>query len=96
MLPFASTSVISFVDIIISEDDIGVKGDMGGVGKKRNRRGLYQGIWGATNAVFFSLLVSFFLSVVLLILKRVTKKDVISFAPSILLGTVISILLSGY
>lgn len=58
--------------------------------------GLYQGIWGATNAVFFSLLVSFFLSVVLLILKKVTKKDAISFAPSILLGTIISILLSGY
>lgn len=58
--------------------------------------GLYQGIWGATNAVFFSLLVSFFLSVVLLITKKVTKKDCISFAPSILLGTTISILLSGY
>lgn len=58
--------------------------------------GLYQGIWGATNTVFFSLLVSFFLSVVLLILKKVTKKDAISFAPSILLGTIISILLSGY
>lgn len=58
--------------------------------------GLYQGIWGATNAVFFSLLVSFFLSVILLIFKKVTKKDAISFAPSILLGTTISILLSGY
>lgn len=58
--------------------------------------GLYQGIWGASSAVFFSLLVSFFLSVALLLLKKVTKKDSISFAPSILLGTTISILLSGY
>lgn len=58
--------------------------------------GLYQGLWGAINAVFFSLLVSFFLSVILLIGKKVTKKDAISFAPSILFGTIISILLSGY
>lgn len=58
--------------------------------------GLYQGIWGASSAVFFSLVASFFLSVVLLLMKKVTKKDCISFAPSILLGTTISILLSGY
>lgn len=57
--------------------------------------GLYQGIWGALNAVFYSLIVSFFLSIILLVSKRVTRKDSISFAPSILLGTIISIIFTG-
>ena len=57
--------------------------------------GLYQGTWGAFNAVFYSLIVSFFFSIILLILKKVTRKDSVSFAPSILLGTIISIILTG-
>lgn len=57
--------------------------------------GLYQGLWGAVNSVFFSLLVSFVLSVVLLLLRRKSRKDTISFGPSILIGTMISISLAG-
>lgn len=57
--------------------------------------GLYQGLWGAVNSVFFSLLVSFFVSLFLLITRKKRRKDVISFAPSILLGTVIAIAVSG-
>lgn len=57
--------------------------------------GLYQGLWGAINSVFFSLVVSFVLSIILLISHRKKRKDTISFAPSILLGTVIAIGLSG-
>ncbi len=57
--------------------------------------GLYQGLWGAVNAVFFSLVASFFLSLVLLITKRKGRKDMIAFGPSILLGTIVAIGLSG-
>lgn len=57
--------------------------------------GLYQGMWGALNAVFFSLLVSFFLSIVLLITRKKSRKDTISFGPSILLGTIIAMALAG-
>lgn len=57
--------------------------------------GLYQGIWGVVNSVFFSLLVSFFVSLFLLITKRKQRGDSIAFGPSILLGTIAAIALSG-
>ena len=57
--------------------------------------GLYQGLWGVINSVFFSLLVSFFLSIGLLISKKKGRKDTISFGPSILIGTIIAIGLAG-
>lgn len=57
--------------------------------------GLYQGIWGAVNSVFFSLVASFFVSVVLLVLKKKTRKDTISFGPCIMLGVVFAIASSG-
>ena len=57
--------------------------------------GMYQGLWGVVNSVFFSLFVSFVLSVGLLITKKKQKTDTISFGPSILLGTIIGICLSG-
>ena len=52
-------------------------------------------LWGAINSVFFSLMVSFVLSVGLLITKKKGRKDTISFGPCILLGTVIAIALAG-
>lgn len=57
--------------------------------------GLYQGLWGAVNSVFFSLMVSFFVSVPLLITKKKGRKDTIAFGPSVLLGTIIAIGLAG-
>lgn len=57
--------------------------------------GLYQGLLGAFNSVFFSLIVSFFISLALLISKRKNRKDVIPFGPSIYAGTVVGILLTG-
>ncbi len=56
---------------------------------------LYQGLWGAMNAIFFSLVVSFFLAIGLLITKRKKRKDSIPFGPSVLAGTMIAIGLSG-
>ncbi len=57
--------------------------------------GLYLGFFGILNAVFYSLIVSFFVSVSLLITKKKGKRDTIAFGPSILIGTVISIILMG-
>ena len=57
--------------------------------------GFYQGLWGAINSVFFSLLASFVIAIVLLLTKKKTRKDTISFGPTILIGTVIAIGLSG-
>lgn len=57
--------------------------------------GLYQGLWGVINSVFFSLTVSFFLSIALLITKKKGRKDTISFGPSIYLGTIIAICMAG-
>lgn len=57
--------------------------------------GLYQGIWGTVNSVFFSLLVSFFIAIFLLITKKKKRSDTIPFGPCILLGTIIAMCLSG-
>lgn len=57
--------------------------------------GLYQGLWGVINSVFFSLVASFFLSVFLLLSKKKKRKDVIPFGPCIFVGTIVAIGLSG-
>ena len=57
--------------------------------------GMFQGLWGVINSVFFSLFVSFVISIVLLISRKKNKDDAISFGPSILFGTIIGICLAG-
>lgn len=57
--------------------------------------GLYQGLLGVINSIFFSLMASFFVSIYFLITKKKTKGDVVSFGPSIFAGTVIGICLAG-
>ena len=51
-----------------------------------------DGIWGA---IFMSLIIAFISSVILLLAKKKGKKDIVPFAPSIALGTYISIILTG-
>ena len=57
--------------------------------------GLLQGISGMSGAIFMSMIVAFFGSVGMLILKKKTRKDNISFGPFILIGTTISMFLAG-
>lgn len=57
--------------------------------------GLYLGLEGIWSAVFCSLIVSFFISVYLLCTKKVGRKDSIPFAPAIMLGTFLSVFLTG-
>ena len=51
-----------------------------------------DGIWGA---IFLSLIVSFIISAYVLITKKKTRKDSIPFGPSIVIGTYLSVCLSG-
>ena len=51
-----------------------------------------NGIW---SAIFLALIVSFFISAYLLISKKKTRKDSIPFGPAIVIGTFLSVCLSG-
>lgn len=56
---------------------------------------LFQGLWGALSSVFCSLLTAFVYSIWLLITRKKSKSDSISFGPMILIGTICSIMLTG-
>lgn len=57
--------------------------------------GLLLGLQGTWEAVFLSLIVSFFSAVMLLIMRKKTRKDVIPFGPALAAGTYLSIFLTG-
>lgn len=57
--------------------------------------GLFLGISGTITSVFASLIVSFIISVFLLVTKRKNKKDEIAFGPAIAIGTTVAILIFG-
>lgn len=57
--------------------------------------GIFAGISGAIPSLFFALVIAFFLSVVLMIMKKKGRKDTIAFAPSLLAGTFVAIVLTG-
>lgn len=56
---------------------------------------LYLGLEGIWSAIFCSLIVSFFIAVFSLVTNRVKRKDNIPFAPAILIGTYLSVFLTG-
>ncbi len=51
-----------------------------------------DGIWGA---IFLSLIVSFIICIVLLITKKKSRKDAIPFGPALVIGTYLSVILTG-
>lgn len=57
--------------------------------------GLYKGIWGSVQAVFYALVVSFVVAIVLLIARKKSRKDSIPFGPSIAFGAFLASMLSG-
>lgn len=61
--------VFFFLLLIIFKNSIGM-GDV----KLFALMGLFQGLWGAVNSIFFSLIVTFFLSIYLLITKKRKRK----------------------
>lgn len=57
--------------------------------------GLYLGLGNIWNAVFYTLLLSFVVSVFLLVTKRASRKSVMPFAPFLLFGTLLAVFLHG-
>jgi len=57
--------------------------------------GLFLGLQGTWSAVFLSLIVSFVIAVVLLATKKKSRKDAIPFGPALMIGTYMSIFLTG-
>ena len=57
--------------------------------------GLLLGMNGIWSAVFVSLIVAFFAAIALLITKKKGRKDVVPFAPAIVIGTYVSVILTG-
>lgn len=55
----------------------------------------FQGLTNSLTSIFMSLLICFFVSLVLIILKKKKLKDTLPLVPSICLGTYISVLLTG-
>lgn len=82
--------VISLICTLFVKNGIGY-GDM----KLLGLMALILGAAGTWGAVFMSLFVSFIASVVLLIRKQKSRKDSIPFGPAIMVGTYISVFLTG-
>ena len=82
--------VICLVCMLIARGSLGM-GDL----KLMAVMALYLGIEGTCYAMFLSIFVAFICSVALLVTKKKGRKDAIPFAPFILIGTIISIILSG-
>lgn len=57
--------------------------------------GLFLGLSGIWSAIFMSLIIAFFAAIALLITRKKGKKDVVPFAPAIMIGTYISVILTG-
>lgn len=56
---------------------------------------LFQGFYGVVSSLFCSLFVAFFYAIGVLIMKKKTRKDSVAFAPAILLGTILSVFITG-
>lgn len=56
---------------------------------------LFQGFYGVVSSLFCSLLVAFVYAIGVLIMRKKTRKDSVTFAPAILIGTLFSIFLTG-
>lgn len=73
-----------------------VKNSIGGGDRKLFLvMGLFLGLQGTWGAVFFSLVISFVIAVVLLLTGKKSRKDVIPFGPALMIGTYLSIFLTG-
>lgn len=56
---------------------------------------LYQSFYGSFSSIFFSMIVICISGIVLMAAKKKNRKDVLPFAPAVLLGTCISVAISG-
>lgn len=82
--------VIGFLFSLITKGGVGM-GDV----KLLAIMALYQGASGIICSLLVSLIIAFFYCIFALITKRVTRKDIIPFAPFLMGGTYLSMLLFG-
>lgn len=82
--------VVCLVCMMISRGSMGM-GDL----KLMVLMGMYLGVEGLCYAMFVSLFVSFIVAVSLLVSRKKSRTDAIPFAPFILIGTLLSLILSG-
>jgi len=90
LIASAAMFVISLICMLIAKNSLGM-GDV----KLFMIMGLFLGIRGMMTAMFFSLIVTFFVSVFMLITKKKNRKDYLPFAPSIMVGTIMAFALSN-
>ena len=90
IIAMAAIFVIGIVCKVLVKNSVGM-GDI----KLFMIMGLFQGATGMAGAIFISLLVAFFGACGMLLTKRKNRKDTISFGPFILIGTTISMFLTG-
>lgn len=83
-------AILLFLGVILIKNGIGM-GDI----KLFLVMGLYQGIAGLISSLFFSLIIAFFAAIGMLITRKKSRKDSMAFAPFVLLGTILSIYLTG-
>lgn len=87
---FIAMLVLSIVSLLITRNGLGM-GDI----KLFLLMSLLQGVAGVISSLFTSLIVSFIYSLGLLALKKKSRKDFIAFAPCILIGTYLSVMMLG-
>lgn len=56
---------------------------------------LFQGFYGVISSLFCSLFAAFIYAIIVLLTRKKTRKDSIAFAPAILVGTILSVVLTG-
>ncbi|MBR5233170.1 MAG: prepilin peptidase [Clostridia bacterium] len=86
----AALVILSVVGLLIIRNGIGM-GDI----KLFILMALCQGISGVMSSIFTTLICAFFYSVFLILTKKKSRKDFIAFAPCILIGTFISVIIFG-
>ncbi len=86
----AAMVVLSLLCMLITKNGIGM-GDV----KLFLVMGLYLGVKGIIPSMMLSMLVTFFVAVTLLVMKKKNRRDYVPFAPGIMVGTMLAIGLTG-
>lgn len=86
----AALVILSVIGLLIVRNGIGM-GDI----KLFVLMGFCQGAEGVLSSVFATLICAFFYSVFLILTKKKSRKDFIAFAPCILIGTFLSVIIFG-
>lgn len=90
VVAFLGITFIVIICLLLMKNSIGM-GDL----KLLMIMALCQGVDGIMSSGFMSMVVSFFVAVFMLLTRKKTRKDALPFAPCILVGTLISVFLTG-